>query len=102
LHDKENTYNAYEIGKFVALGFWRQCPILLPLNETLKLFNVFNAYEVCVVIWCNCLDDLQKRNQMLEKFNAQKTKCEKITYIMNDLTAMNCKGLTKVIFSAFV
>ena len=99
---KENTLTSQDISKFVALGFWRQCPIILPLNETLKLFTVFNAFDVCVVIWCNCLSDLQKRNNILEKFNKQKTIPEKIKYIMNEDIIKDSKKMKHITFSAFV
>ena len=98
---KTNTLESSDISKFVALGFWRQCPIILPLDETKKLFAVFNAFDVCVVVWCNCLEDLQKRNNILTKFNNMKKRSEKINYIMNHEDVADSKHLKQVSFAAF-
>jgi len=51
---------------------------MLPLEEALSLFRCFNVFDVCVMLWVNCLEDFDKRNSILNAFNAKKGRCEKI------------------------
>jgi hypothetical protein len=83
----------------VTLGYWRQCPTLLPLAEAMSLLKCFNNFDVCVMLWANCQQDIDRRNWVVRKFNGFKLRSEKIAFIYNDV---KLKELKEIALQTFI